>query len=295
MQKVIRISTINDKISDFRRLFEIRSQVDGWFEDVRFDFTECQFLRSNAVAFLGGLARSVESKSGSVVFDCNTLQNEAVITNLRQNGFAGNFGECSPGWDGNSIQYREDTHLEMNSIMDYLTYNWIGKGWIHVSHELCDAIVGQMWEIYNNAFEHGNSPIGVVSCGQHFPKQKTLILSVIDFGIGIASNVRNFLRHKVHEEDRVSRLSGGKCLEWAFKEGNTTCMSEIPRGLGLDFLKRFVRLNQGKLEVYSNDGYVIIDKDRECYSTLDFSFNGTVIHITLQCDEKLYRFYNESV
>ena len=292
-QKVIQIPTLNDGVSDFQRLFVIWDQVSDYFEDVRFDFSGCRFLRPNAVAFLGGLARLIESRMGSVVFDWSTLHNKRVMANLCQNGFAGTFGYPSSRWDGNSIPYREDKTLDMNGIMDYLTYNWIGKGWVHVSDRLRDAIAGKMWEIYNNAFEHSGSDIGVFSCGQHFRNKNDLVLSVVDFGRGIPANVRTFLRRYV-DQDLVSKLSGAACLKWAFERGNSTCMGDVARGLGLDLLKEFVRINQGKLEVYSNEGYAIVDRDGERYENRDISFEGTVVHITMRCDENLYLFRDES-
>ncbi|MFZ5995508.1 MAG: ATP-binding protein [Thermodesulfobacteriota bacterium] len=293
MPKVIHIPTLNDSVADFEGLFAIWEQANDYFLDVRFDFSGCHFLRPNAVAFLGGLSRLIESRMGSVVFDWSTLHNKRVMTNICQNGFAGTFGYPSSRWDGNSIPYREDKTLNMNGIMDYLTYNWIGKGWVHVSNRLRDAIAGRMWEIYNNAFEHSGTEIGVFSCGQHFRRQNDLILSVADFGRGIPANVRTFLRQYA-DEALVSKVSGAACLKWAFERGNSTCMGGIARGLGLDLLKEFVRINQGKLEVYSNEGYAIIDKDGERYENRDISFEGTVVHITLRCDENLYQFRDES-
>ena len=182
--------------------------------------------------------------------------------------------------------------LDMNRIMDYLTYSWIGKGWVHVSELLRDAIAGRMWEIYNNAFEHSGTQIGVFSCGQYFRTHNDLILSVIDFGRGIPANVRAFLRYHVNEET-VSKLSGAACLKWAFEPGNSTCMGGVARGLGLDLLKEFIRVNQGKLEVYSNEGYAIVDKGGEHYVNRNMSFEGTIMHITLRCDETLYCFRDE--
>jgi len=293
MTKVLSIPRLNDSTADFEQLFSLWSQANDYFENIRFDFSGCDFLRPNAVAFLGGLARLIESRLGTVVFDWDTLQNNAVLTNLCQNGFAGTFGYPSSGWDGNSIPYREDHSLDMNGIMDYLTYNWIGKGWIHVSDKLRDAIAGTMWEIYNNAFEHSGTTIGVFSCGQHFWRQNDLILTVVDFGRGIPATVRTFLRNYV-DENLVASLTGAACLRWAFERGNTTCIGGVARGLGLDLLKEFVRINQGKLEVYSNEGYALIDKDGERFTNRITSFEGTVFHITLRCDENLYRFVDET-
>ena len=120
-QQVIQIPRLNDYPSDFEQLFSIWNQVNDYFLDIRFDFTRCGFLRPNAVAFLGGLARLIESRMGKVVFDWSTLRDSWVRTTIRQNGFAGAFGDLSAPWDGNSIPYREDRTMDMNGIMDYLT------------------------------------------------------------------------------------------------------------------------------------------------------------------------------
>jgi hypothetical protein len=37
----------------------------------------------------------------------------------------------------------------------------------------------------------------------------------------------------------------------------------------------------------------MIRRDGERYKNRDISFEGTVVHITLRCDESLYRFRNE--
>ena len=290
MAKVIQIPTINDSPDDFERLFSIWNQANDYFEEVRFDFSRCHFLRPNAVAFLGGLARLIASRQGTAIFDWDTLRDSAIKMNLRQNGFAGMFGQPYSGWTGHSIPYREDGFQDVNAIMDYLTDSWLGRGWVQVSTRLRDAIVGRMWEIYNNAFEHSGSEIGVFSCGQHFHHQNELCLSVVDFGQGIPAKVRNYLS----SDSRAGQLTAAGCLRWAFQRGNSTTKADVARGLGLDLLKEFVRLNQGKLEVYSNEGYVVIDQNGERFENRSASFEGTVFHITLRCDETLYRFADEA-
>jgi len=81
---------------------------------------------------------------------------------------------------------------DMNKIMDYLTYRWIGK-WVNVTDRLRDAISGRMWEIYSNDFEHSDTEVGVFTCGQHFRHRNDLILTVVDFGRGIPAKVKAFL------------------------------------------------------------------------------------------------------
>jgi len=85
----IDVPRLNDTRVDFDFLFDIWQQTNDYYLKVQFDFSQCDFLRPNAVVFLGGLVRLIESRFGSVVFDWNSLNNEWVRTNLMQNGFAG--------------------------------------------------------------------------------------------------------------------------------------------------------------------------------------------------------------
>jgi len=140
-----------------------------------------------------------------------------------------------PPWDGNSIPYREDARENRNAIVGYLKSNWLGRGWVNVTPALANAITGQMWEIYANAFEHSSTPVGIFSCGQYFPKSRELLLAVADFGVGIPSNVRFCAGEP---------LSAKEAMHWAFVRGNSTAQEfGFPRGVGLDLLKEFIRIN----------------------------------------------------
>lgn len=289
-QFTIPIPTLNDAPEDFDRLFTIWAQTNNYNINIRFDFSQCNFLRPNAVAFIGGLARKIQSQSRTVVFDWNSFTHKDVLKNLMRNVFASTFSyDSDDSWTGNIIPYREDRVQDANSIMDYLTDEWMGRGWIQVSERLKNAIVGKMWEIYCNAFEHAESSVGVFSCGQHFPNMNQLILSVVDFGQGIAANVRNFFKC----DPRAAQLTAAQCLKWAFDKGTTTNPNGMARGIGLDVLKEFIKVNHGKLEVYSNEGYALIDQHNEIFRSRNSFFTGTVFHITLICDENMYKFADE--
>ncbi len=291
--KVIQVPTLNDGAADFKRMFDIWSQVNDYFEDVRFDFSHCGFLRPNAVAFLGGLARLIESRFGTVVFDWNSLTDSWVKTTLRQNGFAGTFGDPSSAWDGNSIPYREDLQFRPEDVAEYLAENWLGKGWVHVSDALKNAIVERVLELYVNAFEHSKTQIGVFSCGQYFKNLNQLQLTVIDFGMGIPANVRGYLK-QVRPDLPAERLKAEECLQWAFQRMTTTKPGKTSRGVGLDLLKSFIRANRGTLTIYSNDGYASINANRESYRPFSPPFEGTICHIRLTCDETYYFLSHEA-
>jgi hypothetical protein len=282
------VPTLNDEVNNFQRLFEIADAVNGEDLDVFFDFSRCFFLRQNAVAFLGGLARLIQNRGGRFQFKWQTLQNK-IRTNLQQNGFVDEFALMGSASDGNSIPFRCDKKKDKDALVQYLRDRWLVQNWIKVSPLLKDGIVGTVWEIYENAFEHGHSEIGLFSCGQHFPTLHELKLTIVDFGVGIPFNVRYFLKN--------SNLPADATLKWAFERGNTTKSGTPdagPRGLGLDLLKKFVRVNKGHLALYSGQAYALIDEATERYSEWQSNFNGTVVNISLKCDERYYRFASEA-
>jgi signal transduction histidine kinase len=112
-----------------------------------------------------------------------------------------------------------------------------------------------------------------------------LKLTVVDFGVGIPSNVRLFRR--------TPNIAAASAIRWAFQRGTTTKPNGTGRGLGLDLLKEFVQLNQGRLEVFSHDGYALIGEGQERYETRQSYFEGTLVNITLRCDERHYRLADE--
>ena len=163
--------------------------------------------------------------------------------------------------------------------MEYLLEKWLGKGWLNISTPLQNAIAGKVSEIYGNAFEHSDSQIGVFSCGQYYPAKNRLDLSVVDFGVGIAEKVRTLTENE--------NFSSEEALSWALAYGNSTVRG-ISRGLGLNLLQEFIQCNEGTLRIFSNDGYVKIEDNKAIYKKQKINFLGTLINITIRCDELYY-------
>lgn len=272
------IPTLQDNPYDY--LFTLWQNATSLHEDICLDFSRCGFLKQDSIVFIGGLIRLLQNRGVEVKVNLEGIRSSVKRT-LEQNGFLAAFGLGDKGPDGNSVPYREDLQENKDGIVNYLKSRWLGHDWVHISEMLGDSIISKVWEIYANAFQHGNSAIGVYTCGQHFPALKILYLSIIDFGVGIPSNVRLFLK----EPGKSAKES----IEWAMVEGNST-KSQLagPGGVGLGLLKEFVKLNQGSLEIFSHDGYVFIDNSKETYDTRETFFEGTLVTIKLQCDEKFY-------
>jgi hypothetical protein len=279
------VPTINDRLKDFDVLFSLWRQTQENGIEVAFDFSQCNRLRQNGVAFLGGLANLIESRGGKVEFKWDTLKKD-VRKNLGRHGFIHRFAGGKPKKEGHSIPYREDKKQEKDDLVEYLRKHWIGKDWVHISELAQEAIVGTVLEIYANAFDHGKSEVGIFSCGQHYARGKELKLTVVDFGVGIPSNVRLYLRDE--------NYPASEAIKWAVKPGNSTKpRTEAPGGVGLGLLKDFVQLNNGHLEIFSHEGYLFIGSGRETYSKREVFFEGTLVNIKLICDDKYYMLSSE--
>lgn len=283
---VEQIYQINEDPGDFDQLFRLWELYSADGTEVCFDLHWCRFLRPNAVAFLGGLARLIEYRGGRVQFNWDIVD-AAVAANLAQNGFMAAFGAPRRPWSGNSIPYREDSWHDPYSFEHYLTEMWLGRGWVNVSAPLSNAIVGNMAEVYLNAFDHSRSPVGVFTCGQHFPKKQELNLTIVDFGVGVPSNVRSFQANNFSPDE----LGAANCMEWAFQRGTSTRLGRPglgPCGLGLDLLREFVQQNGGRLEMFSHEGYVCVADGQVTFGERPTFFEGTLVNISLRCDEKYY-------
>jgi hypothetical protein len=268
------------------KLFNLGNQITPQTLDVNLDFSNCNFLNSNAVAYLAGMIKQIEARGGNVRIDLDCI-GAKVRNYLGDNNFLAHCGfDISPRSE-NVIPLRQDLEQNDFDFSDYLESNWLGNGWVQCSPKLKDAITSKVIEIYSNAFEHSQSTIGTFACGQFYPADRTLKLALVDFGIGIAENVRVFKGN--------SNIQARNALKWAFMSGTSTKKDMIPnRGFGLDVLKSFIRENSGKIEVYSNQGYAMVNKEVETYAPFATNFQGTLVSITVRCDNRYYKLQSEA-
>jgi hypothetical protein len=280
--EVCHVPTLSARSADCGLLFDLWRRYSGG-SDVTFDFSHCDFLHPQAVAFLGGLVRLIEHRGGTALLLWGTLK-PAIWACLAQNGFMQAFGGPQGPWQGTAVPYLSHPTADPAAFDSYARISWLGRGWVSASPDLVSEVVGYVGEIYVNAFEHAGSAVGVHGCGQLFPRLGILSLTLVDFGIGIPANVRRF---KGDAEPELWR-DGARCLEWAFGRGHSTRPGEISGGLGLHTLREFVFASQGSMEIYSHESRATLRKDHTDYSACADHFEGTMITIRLRSTPRYY-------
>lgn len=316
MSKVrVSVPTIKYDDNGFHQILKIAEVVTSAPKNnFDFDFSKCSKLEHHGVVLLGGLARYVNFQNtkltrsligflnaqsiatAGVMFDVISMSN-LIREKLIENNFLSHFSQDNfDGYaSGDYIGYREHNNLlDEDNIAEHLSEQWLSDDKVRFSSALKDVLISKIFEIFMNAYGHGASvqdlsQLGVYSCGQYDRKEKTLCLSVLDFGPGIATNVRKF---------KGNIECDAEAMKWALVRGNSTGTDSVkegmPRGLGFDLLSDFVKLNLGELRVYSNKAYAKICEGNDfIVGTHGFSFPGTLVSIKINCDDRYYRFKSE--
>ncbi|MCE9686031.1 hypothetical protein LZP73_07350 [Shewanella sp. AS16] len=317
VKKIINIPTIRDDERGYNQIFKIANEVfDNPKQHFDFDFKGCARIDHNGVVILGGLAQFVNYQnslasrsiggvigskalySAGVMFKVDSMS-ELISNQLIENNFLNHFTqENFQGYkSGDYIGYRQhNSLLDADEIAFHLNEKWLSAEKLSITPRLKEAIVSRIFEIFMNAYGHGTSiqnirQLGVYSCGQYDKKERKLNLSVVDFGPGIITNVRNANPGITDEKE---------AMNWALMRGNSTRTDsqgiDMPRGLGFDLLHEFVKLNLGVIRVYSN-GVSAISSKGEPYKISEnkYEFNGTMVSIQINCDNRHYRLFSESV
>jgi hypothetical protein len=126
-------------------------------------------------------------------------------------------------------------------------------------------------ELMTNSFDHGKTRLGFYVCAQWYPAKKNLRISFADGGIGI---LRSFDKSKKFPEVTTDI----QAIRLAVKRGVTTRTTQLG-GLGLDYIRKYVRRNNGTLSIVSGHGKVNFLRNKIENKYEPVAFEGTVVDV----------------
>lgn len=261
----------NDLISIYYNLFQ--SEENNLF----LNFKNTTWFEANLSAVLGAICSLiVEQKKNIKIINLNSiLENIFGI-----NGFLAEFGgEFLPDKKGTVITYCKYTPYEDIEFMEYIRNELLSKpDFPKHSRLLGKKINESIFELFENARTHGHCK-SIFTCGQYYPGKtpKCLDMTIVDMGKTIKSNVNKYLNQE---------LSGSEAIEWAMKYGNTTKTGDVSGGLGLDIIFEFIKMNNGKIQIVSSDGYWEFRKGDIETKLFDRPFPGTIVNIEFNLEDK---------
>jgi len=158
------------------------------------------------------------------------------------------------------------------------------------SEKLGKEITKSIFEIYENARTHGKCNF-IHVCGQYFPERedKPLHITIVDRGNSIRKNVNDYYKNNFQE---FKPISGKNAIDWAMHNGNTTKIG-VPGGLGLNIIFEFVKLNKGKIQIISSNGFWEFNDEKITLKTFQYAFVGTIVNIKFNLNDKNRYFLTE--
>lgn len=276
MEKIIEMpQKLNDKFDTYNYLASLQNTIIDCPENrIILDFQNCSFSHAVFTAFIGSLA--VWAKEFNKILIYRVIAKSQLDTYFKRSGLF-NFitGDTVDYTNGNTIPFRE-VHMDDESIMGYID-NILKLAPVKLTGTAEGVLFKNIYEIFINSTEHSGAQKGVYACGHWMPKQKILVFSVYDTGIGIPTHVKSNINPSFSSDDAV---------KWALVKGNSTKQLDdgTPRGLGLSDLKNFIELNSGSFTIVSNDVYYSYNKTITC-SYLEKPIIGTMVSFTIRNDE----------
>lgn len=271
----------------YEKIIDIHNQIeDSWDEEIIFNFVHTEWFEANLSAILGAIC--VQQRERSRIVKVRNI-NKNLEDVLCRNHFL-----CEFNYDGfidskgTVLTYQKFTQYQDIEFLEYIDKELLAKpDFPRHSKTLGKKISESIFEIFENARTHGNCKY-IVTCGQYFPSRlsgKRLDITIVDLGKTIKKNVNDYLNKS---------LSGHEAIEWAMQYGNTTKVGNVSGGLGLDIVMAFIKLNQGKIQIISSDGFIEYSSGKLIRQLFKNAFQGTIINIEFNLsDRRSYHFKEE--
>lgn len=72
------------------------------------------------------------------------------------------------------------------------------------------------------------------------------------------------------------------------EKGNTTKTGSNPGGLGLSIIFEFIKINGGKIQVISSNGFYEFSNNKILTKKLNYTFDGTLVNLRFNLNDNNY-------
>lgn len=266
---------INPNHTDIKYLSHLQNLYKTDSNIVVFDFEECEFIDAGMLTLIGSLPSLYKFHKKNI--HLNFMKSKYELKKfLINSGFANYFSNNSPKTKNeNAIPF---TSINSDSDIVPNVEKILNLAPIIMDEKTRGILFTCFYEVFNNAFTHSNSIAGIFFSGYWYPNKKELVFAIYDTGIGIPNKVKEYLK----KPDMCSEAA----LEWALTPGMSTLENVVdyPRGIGLNQLEDFIKLNKGTLIIASNDIFCIINEEGRKYTRLNSNICGTIFHMNIVAD-----------
>lgn len=264
-------SNINTTLSSYTQFTEFYHIFkDSIFENISISLND--WFGANMSATLAGLLDKIDF-TNSISISSNNMK---IIGILEKNGFLANYGHKTiDDLYSTTCKYLKLTPEQGRFFNSYVINDLLGKqSFPNISNKLKQKIAESIYEVFVNAQMHSNTQF-IYTCGQFYPNKHKIEFTIVDTGIGFKNKINSSLN---------TNLTSIQAIKWALGNNNTT-KKDVPGGIGLAILTEFIRLNKGKFQVVSDDGFYQLYENDVQTELLKNPFPGTVINMEFRTDD----------
>jgi len=263
---------LRSNASGFSRLAELHSQMVRYSNTtIHVDMSELSWMDGHLASALMVLIRRAE-RSGNQIFCLNTRPNVRNV--LQRNKL---FQSTIIDRRGTTMPVREFGLEQFLSFSEYAKRHLARPEMPKMTPALTNKFFEGVDELFANSALHSKAQVGVIVCGQFYPRTGVLDFAIVDGGISIPVSLR---------ESGKPQRSDAAAIEWAMTTGHTTRQGDIPGGLGSKVLREFVGLNEGRLMIVSGSGLWLQNKTTVSTERLSDSFPGTIVVLEINTSDK---------
>ncbi len=268
---------ITSSFEGYSHLIDIYHQVRvAKAKRITISFKNTWWFEANLSAVLGAIVELMVN-DGKKVKVADIKSNIKSV--LKRNRFLCEFGEIEIiDTNDTIVSYKKFSPAADDAFLNYIKTELLDKrDFPKHSKRLGKKINESIFEMYENARTHGRCK-QIHTCGQYYPGKtpKRLDITIVDMGKTIKTNVNEYLNKK---------LTGSETILWALKNGHTTKTGNISGGLGLDIIFEFIKLNNGKIQIISSDGYWEFRRGEIQTMLFKNYFPGTIANIEFNLDD----------
>jgi hypothetical protein len=261
--------------SDFIELLRLLQESSDTNFTISFENTE--IFEANLSAILGAIIDSVSEKKKIVEYvDIHkNIQDVFELNNFLKNS---NHNLNTPHKE-TVISFMKFTQYKDIEFMDYVKNEMLSKPNFPKHSKLLGKKINEsIFELFENARTHGHCN-NIYTCGQIIQEKEVtrLDFTIVDMGKTIKTNVNEYL---------TANFSGSDAIEWAMQSGHTTKTGNVSGGLGLEIIFEFIKLNKGRIQIVSSDGYFEYYNDKMEKMSFKDPFHGTIANIEFNLDDK---------
>lgn len=289
MKRIEICTRVSSDYAGYNFLAELNFKLQQYaFETIVLDFSHNTWFEANLCAALGAIINQANTRFNNISIENIAPKQKDIFS--RNHFLASLGGEKIKDYNDTTIKYRRNKLSDDKLIKEFLFNELINKpDFPKLSSAAKNEIIRSIFEIYSNAIIHGDC-LEVFSCGQFYPRKTPprIDFTIVDMGITLKRNVNEYLQ---------ANKTGIEAIQWALEENNTTKRKEnnIPGGLGLKLICDFARLNNGKVQIVSGDGYWQLSKKKEESFTLAYPFPGTLVNLEYNLDDQSFYYLKEEI